>query len=174
MEDTPVLFTENAVHNKEFRMKLCEHMFDVHNVPAIFVVKDPVLATFAVGKSSAMVLDCGHEATIATPVNDGYALLRSINKFDMGGKKLTQDLLSFILDEKRLDVRPRFSFKKKFVMLDGAETVQLTDLSKDPEIAATKPEYFNWSQLEIARDVKEEFLLTSDEVLENKASKTVD
>ena len=89
MEDTPILFTENAIHNKEFRMKLCEHMFDKHNVPAIFVVKDPVLSTFAVGKSSALVLDCGHKSSIATPVNDGYALLRGINKFNFGGEKMT-------------------------------------------------------------------------------------
>ena len=28
MEETPILFTENAIHNKDFRMKLTEYMFD--------------------------------------------------------------------------------------------------------------------------------------------------
>lgn len=61
LEDTPVLFTESAMHNKEFRMRLCEHMFDKHNVPALFIVKDPVLCSFATGRSSALVLDVGHK-----------------------------------------------------------------------------------------------------------------
>lgn len=147
LEETPILMTEPAHHNKEFRMKLCEHMFETLNVPAIFIVKDPVLCSFAVGRSSALVLDIGDAATVATPVNDGYALLKCINRFDIGGNKLTQDLLSFILDEKRLEVRPRFTFKKKFVMLDGQESLQLTDLSKTPEVLATQPEYYRWCQM---------------------------
>ena len=28
LTDTPILFTENAIHNKEFRMKLTEYMFE--------------------------------------------------------------------------------------------------------------------------------------------------
>ena len=46
LEDTPVLLTESAIHNKDLRMRLCEHMFDVHNVPALFMVKLNVLAPF--------------------------------------------------------------------------------------------------------------------------------
>lgn len=61
LEETPVLFTESAMHNKEFRMRLVEHMFDKHNVPALFMVKDPVLCSFATGRSSAIVLDVGHK-----------------------------------------------------------------------------------------------------------------
>lgn len=83
-------------------------------------------------------------------------------------------MLSFILDEKRMEVRPRFSFKKKFIMLDGEETLQLTDLSKTPEVMSTLPEYFKWSQMQIARDMKEEFLMVSDDMLENQAGKQVD
>ena len=71
------------------------------------------------------------------------------------------------MDEKRLEVRPRFTFKKKFVMVDGQESLQLTDLSKNPEVVATQPEYYKWSQMQIARDMKEEFLLVSDDMLES-------
>lgn len=174
LEDTPVLLTEPAQHNKEYRMKLCEHMFETLNVPAIFIVKDPVLCSFAVGRSSALVLDVGDTETLATPVNEGYALLKSINRFEIGGKKLTIDLLNFILDEKRMEVRPRFTFKKKFIMLEGQETLQVTDLSKEPEVVATQPDYFRWCQMQIAKDMKEEFLLVSDDMLDSTAGKAVD
>ena len=83
--DTPILFTENAIHNKEYRMKLTEHMFEKYKIPALFMVKDPVLSAFSCGRSSALILDVGHRSTIATPVNDGYALLKCIIKHDIGG-----------------------------------------------------------------------------------------
>jgi actin-like protein 6A len=90
--DTPILFTENAIHNKEQRMKLTEYMFEKYKIPALFLVKDPVLCAFSYGKSSALILDVGHKASIATPVNDGYALLKCIIKHDIGGEQLTNDL----------------------------------------------------------------------------------
>ena len=84
--ETAVLFSENAIHNKEMRMKLTEHMFEKYKIPALFIVKDPVLAAFSCGRSTALILDSGHKQTIATPVNDGYALLKCIIKHDIGGK----------------------------------------------------------------------------------------
>ena len=81
IQDTPILFTEPAIHRKENRMKLTEHLFEKYKVPALFLVKDPVLASFACGRSSALVLDSGHHASIATPVNDGYALLKCSKRF---------------------------------------------------------------------------------------------
>jgi len=58
--ETPILFTEYAIHNKEQRMKLTEHMFEKYKIPALFLVKDPVLNAFSCGRSSALILDCGH------------------------------------------------------------------------------------------------------------------
>lgn len=83
--DTPILFTESAVHNKEMRMKLTEYMFEKYKIPALFLVKDPVLSAFSCGRSSALVLDIGHKASIVTPVNDGYCLLKCLIKHDIGG-----------------------------------------------------------------------------------------
>lgn len=58
-------------------------------------------------------------------------------------------------------------------MVDGQESLQLTDLSKNAEVLATQPAYYRYSQLEIAREMKEEFLLVADDVLES-ASKSID
>jgi len=96
MKETPILFTESTIHNKDLRMKLTEFMFEKYNIPALFLVKDPVLASFSCGRSSALILDCGHKQTIATPVNDGYALLKCIIKHDIGGQQLTNDLNTYL------------------------------------------------------------------------------
>jgi actin-related protein len=88
-------------------------------VPAIFICKAPVLASFACGRSTAVIIDSGHKATYATPVHDGYALQKCIIKHDIGGQQITQDLINFIEKEnqngeKRAEIFPRFTFKKKF------------------------------------------------------------
>lgn len=164
--DTPILFTENAIHNKEQRMKLTEYMFEKYKIPALFIVKDPVLCAFSYGKSSALILDVGHKSTIATPVNDGYALLKCIVKHDIGGHNLTLDLQD-LLTKKGANIRPRWSFKKKFLQTDGQELMQLQEVS--PELlAGTTKNFTEWCQQEIVREIKEDFLAISDEILQQK------
>ena len=72
--ETPLLFTEGAIHNKENRLKLTEFMFEKYHIPAMFIGKAPVLSSFSCGRSTAVIIDSGHKVTYATPVHDGYAL----------------------------------------------------------------------------------------------------
>ena len=100
-------------------MKLTEYMFEKYKIPALFLVKDPVLCSFSCGRSSALVLDVGHKAAISTPVHDGYALLKCIIKHNIGGLSLTQDLFKFVEQKKNVQIKPRYSFKKKYINTDG-------------------------------------------------------
>jgi actin-related protein len=77
-KDTPLILTENSIHNKECRLKLTEFLFDKLEFPAVFICKDSVLTSFACGRSTALVLDSGNKFTTATPVHDGYALQKCI------------------------------------------------------------------------------------------------
>ena len=74
VKDTPLLFTEGSIHNKDLRVKLTQFLFEKFETPSIFLCKDSVLSSFACGRSTALVLDSSSENTIATPVHDGYAL----------------------------------------------------------------------------------------------------
>lgn len=65
-----------------------------------------------------------------------------------------------------MTIKPRYTFKKKFVNVEGAEMVQLVDLSQSDAVKNTHPSYYKWSQLEIIREMKEDFLSISDEVLQ--------
>lgn len=49
-------------------------MFEKYNVPAFYLCKNAVLAAFASGRSTALVLDTGATQTTAIPVHDGYVL----------------------------------------------------------------------------------------------------
>jgi actin-like protein 6A len=143
--ETPILFTENAIHNKEQRMKLTEYMFEKYKIPALFLVKDPVLCSFSCGRSSALVLDVGHKASIATPVHDGFALLKCIIKHNVGGEQLNTDLFNALKMKKNVDVRPRFTFKKKYVSTEGQEVMQLIDLSQSDEVKRTTPSFYQFN-----------------------------
>ena len=53
---------------------MTEIMFEKYNVPAFFLCKNAVLAAFAAGRSTALILDSGYNQTTAIPVHDGYVL----------------------------------------------------------------------------------------------------
>lgn len=65
----PVLFSEASWNVRANREKLTELMFEKYNVPAFFVVKNAVLAAFANGRATALVVDSGATHTSAVPVH---------------------------------------------------------------------------------------------------------
>ena len=78
---------------------------------------------------------------------------------------MTSDLNDF-LASKSITIKPRYTFKKKFINVEGAEMVQLVDLKDSEAVKNTHQNYYTWSQCEILREMKEDFLTVSDEVLQ--------
>ena len=68
----PVLFCEPAIHNKEFRRKVTEIMFETLLIPGFFMSKSPVLSSFSCGKSTCLIVDSGQNVTYVTSVLEGY------------------------------------------------------------------------------------------------------
>lgn len=141
--DTPLLFTENSIHNKDLRLKLTEFLFEKYKVPALFLCKDAVLSSFACGRSSAIVLDSGCTKTTATPVHDGYALQKSILRCAIGGETITERFEAWMAKTyKEVQVKPRFLFKRKFKQVDGQAVFDVTPVD-EPNI---DPSYLSWCQ----------------------------
>lgn len=82
-KEHPILFAEPSIHNKEFRCKLTEFIFEKYGVPAVYICKSAVLSAFSCGRSTCLVLDSGHNSTYAVPVHDGYALQKSKKIFSI-------------------------------------------------------------------------------------------
>ena len=57
-------------------------MFEKYNIPAFFLVKNAVLAAFANGRSTGIVVDSGATHTSAVPVHDGYVLTQGKGKLN--------------------------------------------------------------------------------------------
>ena len=107
-KETPLILTEGSIHCKDLRLKLTEFLFEKYNVPALFLCKDSVLSSFACGRSTALVLDCGNNRTVASPVHDGYALQKCIIKHDIGGATISNMLQEWLSKERKSQMKYRF------------------------------------------------------------------
>lgn len=85
----PVLMSEAPWNIRHKREKLTELMFEKYNVPAFFLVKNAVLAAFANGRATGLVVDSGATHTSAVPVQDGFVLTQAIVKSPLGGDYIT-------------------------------------------------------------------------------------
>ena len=85
----PVLMSEAPWNARAKREKLTELMFEKYNVPAFFLVKNAVLAAFANGRATGLVVDSGATHTSAVPVQDGFVLTQAIVKSPLGGDYIT-------------------------------------------------------------------------------------
>jgi len=92
----PVLMSEAPWNNRVKREKLTELMFEKYNVPAFFLVKNAVLAAFANGGSTGLVVDSGATHTTAVPVLDGYVLGQAIVKSPLGGDYISMQCTKFL------------------------------------------------------------------------------
>ena len=143
-------------------MKLTEFLFEKFETPNIFLCKDSVLAAFSCGRSTAVVLDSGATSTRITPVHDGYALQRSLLKAQIGGNTITEKLLEWLTKSQNVEVNPRYSFKRTFSNKDGQETYTTVPV----EVKDVDPTFHRYHQLQIVKDLKEEYLYVAEEPLE--------
>lgn len=63
-EDHAMMLAEPSHNTDSVREKMVELMFEKYNVPAIFLAKNAVLSSFAMGRQTSLVVDMGHESTV--------------------------------------------------------------------------------------------------------------
>ncbi|XP_072937718.1 actin-like protein 6A [Epargyreus clarus] len=114
-EHHPALFTEAVWTSRSAREKLAELLFEKYQAPAFFLVKNAVLAAFANGKSTALVLDAGASQTSAVPVIDGYALASAAVRSPIGGDHLAAQA-KHMLNSLHIQMLPVYSIQSKEVI----------------------------------------------------------
>ena len=60
----PILVAEPSFQPDKTREKMTEILFEKHGPPAVFLGKNAMLSSFAVGRQTSLVVDTGHEATV--------------------------------------------------------------------------------------------------------------
>lgn len=71
--------------------------------------------------------------------------------------------------ERRLDIAPRFTFKKKLYNNNGQEAFELQRI----EAPGVHRSYYQWCKEEIVRDLKEELLYVSEDPVDERSLETI-
>jgi hypothetical protein len=74
----PLLLLDKPHTPPALRQRLVEVLFEYHDLPAVFLLRDAVAACYAVGRTTGTVVDVGHSATMVTPVHEGFVETRGV------------------------------------------------------------------------------------------------
>ena len=95
-EEHPCLLSESPLNTRENRAKMTELMFDYFNVPNLFISSQAVLALYASGRTTGVVVDSGDGITHTVPIYEGYSLPHSICEIELAGDDLTNFMLKLL------------------------------------------------------------------------------
>lgn len=142
----PVLFSEASWNSRQNREKLTELMFEKYKVPAFFLVKSAVLAAFANGRATALVVDSGAKHTSVVPVHEGYVLTNAVIKSPLGGDYLTMQCQKH-LEAQGIDLTMGYAISAKDVVKER-DAPRYTKKTLPENITASWQQYMLRQQLQ--------------------------
>jgi actin-related protein len=154
----PIVMSEPPINQRFKREKLCEIMFEKFQIPAFYLAKNAVLSSFAQGKATALILDCGATHTTAVPVHEGMVLQKAIVQSPLGGDFILTQLKQ-LLDNAGHDIVPHYMIKSRETV-GPYEPPKWTMKSNLPENITDS--YKKFMNKEILQDLAQTVLQISD------------
>ncbi|GLG96920.1 Actin, indirect flight muscle, partial [Gryllus bimaculatus] len=139
----PVLMSEASWNEAEKREKLTEIMFEKYNVPAFFLAKNSVLAAFANGRTTGIVVDSGATHTSAVPVEDGFVLKKAIVRSPIGGDYITSLCETFLKEKVGVQIIPSYLISTKETVKEREKPLW-TRKKHVPEVTSSWHEYMEF------------------------------
>ena len=161
----PVVMSEAAWNSRSNREKLTEIMFEKFSIPAFFLVKSPVLAAFAHGRTCGIVLDSGAEQTAAVPVHDGYVLKNGIVRSPLAGDFITRQCIEYFKSSD-VELVPLYCVGSKEQVVEGAPPVW----KKKTNIGKTTCSYHDFMVKDLIQDFTAGVLQVNTDVCYDKES----
>lgn len=129
-EESNVILTEVPLNNKSNREKTTQIMFEIFNIPGMYISVQAILSLYSTGKTTGIIIDSGHGSTHHVPIFEGYAFPHAILKTPLGGKDLTEYLMK-LLHEKGINF---FSSTEKELIKTMKEKVCYVSMDYDKDI----------------------------------------
>ena len=73
-------------------------LFENFDIGSLYIGVQGVLALFASGRTTGLVVDSGDGVTYTVPVCDGYALPFAVERLDMAGRDMTELMKRLMLE----------------------------------------------------------------------------
>ncbi|AEO70518.1 17d11f09-ac06-4c34-a366-304b0cc16418 [Thermothielavioides terrestris] len=121
LAENPLLVAEANWNPPKAREKAIEVCMETWGCPAFWLSRTSVLASFAAGKPTALVVDVGGANTSVTAVHDGIFLKRSVQRSPAAGVWLSNQIRSmWKSNEPKVDIVPFFMVESKKPVEAGA------------------------------------------------------
>lgn len=85
----PLLLTETLLNPISHKQAVLERLFETFDVRSAALVAPPLLALYASGHTTGLVIDCGQDTTTIAGVHEGYALSPTLSRYNVGGSDIT-------------------------------------------------------------------------------------
>ncbi|KAA8908473.1 actin family [Sphaerosporella brunnea] len=92
-----ILLTEPPMNPHSNREKMCEVMFERYKFGGVYVAIQAVLALYAQGLSSGVVVDSGDGVTHIVPVYESVVLNHLTRRLNVAGRDVTRQLIALLL-----------------------------------------------------------------------------
>ena len=138
-DEYPVLLTEVPFNPKANREKMTQIMFETFNTPAMYTVVGAVLALYATGDTTGVVLDSGEDVSFAVPIFEGYSMPQCIRKDTVSGTSVNAYLEKLLSDAGQVGSLAGLDAIAKGVVLDSLKE-KLCYISMDAQQEMKKAE----------------------------------
>lgn len=169
-DTSPLLIVEPAREwGDDGRASAMERAFEGLGVPAAYLARGSAMAAFASARTTACVVDVGHQGSLAVPVVDGYALHKSVVESTVGGMYLSERLRQWTEKELRgrqtYDggvyrgkgdrLRAHHEVKRERLISDAAvRKFKITDLTDTVQMRALTEGHKRFYRLRVIDEVK--------------------
>ncbi|KAK4693666.1 hypothetical protein P7C71_g3777, partial [Lecanoromycetidae sp. Uapishka_2] len=146
--------TETGWNAGKDREKGIEIAMENWGVPAYWLARNGVLASFASGKSSALVIDVGASNTSITPVHDGLVLKKGVVHSPLAGNYISQQLrLLFAQSTPVVPLTPHYLITSKTAV--DANSPSAATYRKFPEGTEPHPSFRTFQEERVLTEFKE-------------------
>lgn len=126
--ECPVILTLPAFWSKYYHERVAQMFFERFNVPALYILDQPLAELYAVGQLSGIVVDIGWEKTDITPVLDTAIQYTAVQKIPIGARHMQGHLLKLLKTDPTLSSDPVVDADfARFVMESQTCEIQVDD-----------------------------------------------